>query len=49
MFTASMSRRKLVLVIEPVEDICFTGPRDMEIFSNIRLTNPSYSKVALIR
>ena len=28
MFTASMSRRKLVLVIEPVEDLCFTGPRD---------------------
>ena len=45
MSTATMSRKKQVLVIEPLEELIFTGPANTEIFSNIRLSNPSDSKV----
>ena len=44
---STASRRKQVLVIEPLEELVFTGSGNTEIFANIRLTNPTASKVAL--
>ena len=49
MATTTMSRKKQVLVIEPPEELFFTGHGNTEIFAKIRLHNPSDDKVALGR